>query len=306
MNTTLARDVVRHLGGDWLGHYGLAPGPGHSKKDRSLKIKPHPSDNGDIILYSFAGEDWRDLKDELRRKGVLPAKDFGAARPPDAIAAKLARARREESERQFAADAVHRRELAQSLWDRSECAEGTVVETYLHSRGIHLDALPVTIRHLPPDPPKYPFPAMICAFGLAFELQPGLLAITARRIKGIHLTYLALDGQGKAPVEPARKMIGPSAGFPISLAPPNDGLGLFIGEGIETTLWGHQATGLGCWAAGDAARLPGLADKIPSYIECVTIGQDADPAGERFAPQLAERLRARGVEVNLVRCGRGA
>ncbi len=306
MNYGLAQQVVRYLGGDWHGDYGLAPGLGHSKRDRSLKIKAHPSDLGEVVIHSFTGENWRDLKDELRRKGVLPAKDFQGTRPPDPAAAVFARARREEAERQAAADAVRRGELAQSLWDRSEPAEGSVVQTYLRWRGIVLDALPVTIRYLRPDPPKHPHAAMLAAFGIAYEPEPGRLGISARRIKGVHLTFLAPDGKGKASVEPQRKMLGCSNGWPICLAAPNDSLGLFIGEGIETSLWGQRTTGLGCWAAGDANRLPALADKVPGYIESVSIAEDADPAGERHTVQLAERLRARGFEVCTVRCGHGA
>ena len=42
--SNLAQELTRKLGGDWCGRFGLAPGPGHSKKDRSLKIAPHKSD----------------------------------------------------------------------------------------------------------------------------------------------------------------------------------------------------------------------------------------------------------------------
>jgi hypothetical protein len=44
-------------------------------------------------------------------------------------------------------------------------------------------------------------------------------------------------------------MIGRSIGFPIVLAPVNDGLGLSITEGIEDALSLHQATGLPQWAS---------------------------------------------------------
>src|SRR5208282_4346909 len=209
--SNLARDVTRHLGGDWLGHYGLAPGPGHSKKDRSLKIKPHPSDTGEIVLYSFAGDGWKDLKDELRRAGVLPAKDFRGARPLDPAEAKIAAARREEAAAARLAEdeaaAARQLEISRWLWERGEPAGGTVVEVYLRSRGIVLDDLPRTLRYLPPDPQKYPFPAMMAAFGMAVEREPGKLFIPLPRIQGVHLTYLTADGQGKALIEKQRKMI---------------------------------------------------------------------------------------------------
>ena len=57
----LAQEVTRKLGGDWCGSDGLAPGPGHSK-DRSLKIAAHNSDPDDVVLHSFAGDDWQPLR----------------------------------------------------------------------------------------------------------------------------------------------------------------------------------------------------------------------------------------------------
>lgn len=59
------------IGGEWHGNYGLAPGPGHSKADRSLHISPHETDPDDVVLHSYAGDDWKAIKDELRARGVL-------------------------------------------------------------------------------------------------------------------------------------------------------------------------------------------------------------------------------------------
>ena len=61
----------------------------------------------------------------------------------------------------------------------------------------------------------------------------------------------------------------------------------------------HEATGLGAWAAGSAGRMAALADKIPNFIECVTICAHPDPAGQKGALDLAAALEARGVEVIL-------
>ena len=59
----------------------------------------------------------------------------------------------------------------------------------------------------------------------------------------------------------------------------------------------HQATGLGAWAAGAAGRMPALADRIPAYVECVTICAHPEPAGQANARALADALTARGIEV---------
>lgn len=76
------------------------------------------------------------------------------------------------------------------------------------------------------------------------------------------------------------------------LAPINDGLGLAITEGIEDALSLHEATGLGSWAAGSASRLPALAERIPSYVETVSIAADDDDVGLENANRLgpADRL----------------
>ena len=81
--SNLAQELTRKLGGDWCGHYGLAAGPGHSKNDRSLKIAPHRNDPDDVVLYSFAGDDWQWLRDELRRMGLLPDKRSHSPAAPD-------------------------------------------------------------------------------------------------------------------------------------------------------------------------------------------------------------------------------
>ena len=98
-------------------------------------------------------------------------------------------------------------------------------------------------------------------------------------------------------------MLGSVEGQPLVLAPPNDGLGLVVTEGIEDALSVHEATGLGAWAAGSAPHLAKLADVVPEYTECVTLMEDDDPAGARACDALARRLLQRGFEVRVVRLG---
>ena len=57
----------------------------------------------------------------------------------------------------------------------------------------------------------------------------------------------------------------------------------------------NSTTGLGVWAAGAAGRMPALADKVPRWIDVVTIAAEADDAGRKGAAGLADRLRARGI-----------
>jgi Toprim domain len=143
-------------------------------------------------------------------------------------------------------------------------------------------------------------PAMIAAFGLAHEVEPGMIAIAADAVRGVHITRLLPDGSDRERGDKPRIMIGHSVGAPLVLAPPSDMAGLAITEGIEDALTMHEVTGLGAWAAGSASRLPGLADAIPDYIDCVTVVVDDDPDGHRHSATLADQIRARGIEVRLI------
>jgi hypothetical protein len=63
---------------------------------------------------------------------------------------------------------------------------------------------------------------MIAAFGIPEEPEPGVLAISANEIRGVHLTRLKPDGSGKAGTERDKIMLGSSSGWPVGLAPASD------------------------------------------------------------------------------------
>jgi hypothetical protein len=212
--------------------------------------------------------------------------------------AAIARARSEAAERDRTTRA-ERLLKAQWLWSKSRPLIGNVAERYLRgARGYH-GTLPATLRFLPPRGDHGP--AMLAAFGMATEPEPGRVEIDPRDLSAVHITRLAPDGSGKAGTERDKIMVGLSSGSPIILAPPNDGLGLVITEGIEDALSAHVATGLGAWAAGAASFLPALAPAIPPYIECITILADSDPDGQRHAAELVSRLKQQSRAVRLVR-----
>jgi hypothetical protein len=184
------------------------------------------------------------------------------------------------------------------LWGRSCPAEGTIVEAYLAARGLRLEPLPATLRFLPPTKPER-HPAMIVAFGIPEEPEPGRLSINDGAVRGIHLTLLKSDGSGKADIEPNKIMVGKSTGSPIVLAPMNDLLGLAIAEGIENALMAYQLNRFGVWAAGAAGRLPALAEVVPDYTDCIVIAVDDDETGLVNSRELARRLLERGLRVEL-------
>ena len=191
-----------------------------------------------------------------------------------------------------------RRMKALSLWRRGKSVQNTPVERYLEQARGYCASIPGTIRFLPAS--QGFAPAMIAAIGIADEIEPGILSIPDHAIRGVHITALLSDGSGKAGTDRDKIMIGKSIGSPIVLAPPNDGLGLAVTEGIEDALSVHEATGLGSWAAGSASRMPALAAAVPSYIDCVTIVADPDDAGRINGQKLADALATHGCEVRLI------
>src|SRR5688500_3926460 len=68
MSAADLRALARALSGDVSGFQVLAPGPGHSPRDRSLCIKVEPGASGGLKIHSFAGDDWRTCKDYVRAK----------------------------------------------------------------------------------------------------------------------------------------------------------------------------------------------------------------------------------------------
>jgi hypothetical protein len=215
----------------------------------------------------------------------------------------VAKAKAEQRRRDQAKHEAEQHCKASWLWSSSLPIDGTIAARYLRdARGISCP-LPSTLRFLPPRG-EHP-PALIAPFGIPDEPEPGGLALPAK-IDAVHLTKLLPDGSDRRHDKDAdgkekgnKIAIGAHRGKPVVLAPPNDLLGLAICEGIEDALAVHEATGLGAWAAGAAGFMPALADKVPSYIESVTIFVDDDEAGQRGSSALADRLHRRDDDVEV-------
>jgi hypothetical protein len=186
--------------------------------------------------------------------------------------------------------AQHRK--AAWIWANRKPAKGTIVEKYLREVRLYRGVIPPTLGFLPARN-HYPA-AMIAAFGLCDEIEPGLI-VAPSVVDSVHFTLLALDGN-KADVKVPKFVVGRPLGRPIVIAPPNDLLGLAITEGIEDALTAHAATGLGAWAAGSAPFMPSLADHVPDYIESITIYSHTDSTGEANALTLAQNLTKRGIK----------
>ena len=62
------RQAALALGGDIASGQVIAPGPGHSAKDRSLAVKPDATAPGGFVCWSHAGDDWQACRDHVTRR----------------------------------------------------------------------------------------------------------------------------------------------------------------------------------------------------------------------------------------------
>jgi hypothetical protein len=300
--TAQLRSWARALSGDVSGRNSVsAPAPGHSAKDRSRSIVFDPKAPGGFVVYPHAGDDWRRCRDHVRERIGLPV--FRPERPqkPAPGAHHGAPGHRDSGEPAKAAtQPPDNARKAAWLWGaREPITEGCPAGLYLRRARRFDGPIPPTLGYLPPNS-KYP-PAMIAAFGFCEEPEPGVIDLLAN-VTGVHLTRLTPDG-GKAPIDPAKIMLGPMSGLPIVLAPVNDGLGLAITEGIEDGLSVFEETGLGVWAAGSAGNMPKIVAALPPYVECTTIFAHRDETGMQFAKEAARLIAAMKTEVHVK--GRG-
>jgi hypothetical protein len=168
----LAGTKMKAHGGNYL-----VPCPAHDDDSPSLSLRD--GDRG-VQVHCFAGCKLKDVYVAIRRK------DRKLLEPGD-TAPQPVKGSSEYERRQH--------EKAAWLWGRRKPIGGTIAETYLReARGITC-RLPATLAFLPPLKREH-HPAMISAFALVDELEPGILS-AARDITSVHLTLLKRDGSGK-------------------------------------------------------------------------------------------------------------
>jgi putative DNA primase/helicase len=189
-------------------------------------------------------------------------------------------------------DETKRNESALAIWQSTTPADCTLVETYLISRGLNI---------LPPSSLRF------CA-GLKHPMGgiwPAMVALITRGTDdtplAVHRTFLGRDGVGKAPVEPAKMMLGHCRGGAVRLGPITDRL--MVGEGIETCLAAMQATGRPAWAALSTSGLRTL--DLPDAVRNVIVLADGDEPGEAAARDCFWRWKREGRRVRIARPPQG-
>ena len=277
-----AEAIAKALGGRKAGTAWMARCPAHNDRDPSLAIAD--TCDGKVLVRCHAGCDQRDVIVALRARGVW---DVAERRPirflrkPDLVPPP-------EADN----GALRRTEAALAIWHGSQLAEGTPVETYLRSRRLTV-SVPDSIRFYAglKHPLGAVWPAMVALVTQGADGKP----------IGIHRTFLARDGNGKAPIEPVKMMLGPCRGGAVRLGPSDDVL--MVGEGIETCLAAMQATGHPAWAALSTSGMRSL--DLPKEIRDVTVLADGDAGGEAAASDSAYRWKREGRLVRIARPPQG-
>ena len=277
-----AETVAKALSGRKVGGAWMACCPAHEDRSPSLSITD--AKGGKVLVRCHAGCDQRDVIAALCSRDIWetgsghqgPSPRKGGRRPSAA----------------HDPDALKRTKAAFAIWHASQPAAGTPVETYLRSRGLHVSPPSVLRFHAGLKHPSG-------------SVWPAMVAIVTRGVNGapiaIHRTFLARNGSGKAPIDPAKMMLGPCRGAVVRLARPGEVL--MVGEGIETCLAAMRATGHPAWAALSTSGLRTL--DLPDPVRNVIVLADGDEPGEAAASECAWRWKREGRHVRIARPQQG-
>ena len=275
---TALREFARALGGDISGAQVLFPGPGHSARDRSCTLRLSPSAPDGFVVFGHAGDDWRVVRDHVRRRiGLGDRTPRQSARKPLRLDDNAERIRR-----------------AGVIWRESENPVGTPVETYLLRRGVALPDAPASVLRWHP---RCPFAGSYTGAMIALVRD-----IVTGEPRAVHRTALDPHGNKVSVNRKDRLAYAPTARGAVKLVSDEDvTVCLGIGEGIETVLSLRSIPEFSrspAWSllsAGNLATFPLL-----SGIETLWIAVDNDPAGRAAAEKVSDTWTRAGREVCLV------
>lgn len=253
--------------------------PAHDDTSPSLSLSL--GSGGILLAHCHAGCPFEEIILALKQQGLLPDHesyiDSERYRP--------------QFRQQQNVTTLNRSTYARKRWEQSQPPKGTQVERYLKSRlGEYLKDIPATLRFLPD-----------LRHGLSGQSYPCMVAAvqdSGEEIIAIHRTYLQANGQGKAPVEPAKMLLGNARGGTIKLAPATQEL--ILCEGIEDGLSLHSILGKPVWVAGSATLLESIVLPSLPLAAIVHIAPDNDDAGKKVTEKLGCRLYAEGRTVNIM------
>jgi putative DNA primase/helicase len=183
------------LGGEISGGQVFCPGPGHSRKDRSLAVRP--KEGGGFLVHSFANDDWPSCDAYVRSR-------LGCGQWQPGLNGHAAQPRQSEE-----ADYAKRKQRVRQIWDAAIDPRGTAVEEYLASRKLILPPeLCGTVLRFHPA----------CAWGTNGGRAACLIAAYRERTNDevVAIHRIRVDQPGLWP-KTERKMLGPVTGAAIKL-----------------------------------------------------------------------------------------
>jgi len=275
------RTLADILGGDVVnGNCINAPGPGHSKSDRSLSIKLDTR-HGQMIVHSHAGDDWKKCKDYVREqlglgKWECIRKDHQTQRP---ITSSVVDPAKEKT-----------KTIALRIWSESVNPLGSIVEFYLRehrSLALTNDIARSVVRfHASLHFDEFSHrPGMVCL----------LRDIVTNEPCGIHRTFL--DPETGQKID--RRMLGIAKRAAIKLdAHESISANLTIGEGFETALAARLAGLKAVWSVGSKSGVGSF--PILRSLKELTLLEENDAPSSQAVKTCAERYLAAGKAVNIV------
>jgi putative DNA primase/helicase len=183
-------------------------------------------------------------------------------------------------------DPIPPKSRAERIWER---AEKSRVSHYLANRGLEV---PPTLRWERALP-------YFDTEGRKTGTYPAMIAPVVRegRLQTVHVTYI--ENGVKAPVDPAKKLLGAATGGSACPLYPMHGSKLGIAEGVETAIAAKMLFGVPTWAALNTSLLKNF--RPPPTVEHLVIFADNDEnlAGHAAAYHLAHSLIKQGLKVTI-------
>jgi hypothetical protein len=293
-----AAEIAKALGGQVSGRdTALVPGPGHSRRDRSLAVRLDPNAPDGFLTFSHCGDAWQSCRDHVRRALGLPDWRPGDGQqrsiPPRRLREWDLAAVDSEAEEIRPRDEndLSRIAKAQKLWSEGKDPRGTLAEGYLRRhRGLNLpDELAGPVLRFHPECPWRDentgtivrVPALLAAFR----------CIDDDDVCAVHRVGLNQDGS-----KIDRRMLGLVRRGAIKFDEAADCL--TIGEGIETTLAGRQLGFRPAWALGSVGAIS-FFPVIDGVRQLTILAEVGKPSADAVAI-CGRRWRRAGKQVRVI------